>query len=144
MKKIVIVTLCVVAMALTSCTALSTVASSNTAASASGAACGKSLVTLYNNYKSTGNLDLTANLTDVLTVATAYSQLRENKENSSYKTAFTSGMITSGAPFITTANSSNIISALLNSTGLSNLDASNISQKAETASTIISILSAMK
>lgn len=142
MKKIIVLAFCIVAMA--SCTSLNQAAQSNTAANATGASCGKSLVTLYNNYKATGNIDLAANLSDVLTVTTAYSQLRENKDNASYKNAFTSGMITSGAPFITKMNSTNILSAILNSTGLSGVNASNVQQKAETASAIISILNAMK
>lgn len=142
MKKIIVLALCIVAM--TSCTSLNQAAQSNTAANATGAACGKSLVTLYNNYKSTGNIDLMSNISDVLTISTAYSQLRENKDNASYKSAFTSGMIASGAPFITNMNSTSILSAILNSTGLSGIDSSNIQQKTETVSSIISILNAMK
>ena len=79
----------------------------------------------------------------MLIVATSYSQLRQNKGNSSYKQSFTNGMI-SGSNLITAVNATSIVNTLLNCTGLNNVNASNIQQKAETVGTIITLLNALK
>lgn len=146
MKKIAILLMCVATMAMTGCSSLQKAASSNTAASTAGASCGKALVALYNSYKTTGKLDLTSgnNLSNALVVVTSYSQLKENKDNETYKNAFRSGLITSGSPYISTSNASGVLSTLLNSTGLAGVNASNIAQKAETVSTIVTLLNALK
>lgn len=146
MKKIALLMMCVATMAFASCSSLSTAASSNTAASASGASCGKALVALYNSYKATGKLDLTNgnNLANALTIVTAYTQLKENHDNETYKSAFRSGMITSGKPYISQSNANNLMSGLLASSGLANVNASNIAQKAETVTAIITLLNAIK
>ncbi len=130
-----------VAMAsLTSCSAISN-ATSDSAAVASGAACGKALAALNKSHKA-GTLALTNSndLTNMLAVITAYNSLKTNKDNSKYRTSFASGMVTGGNGFITTANATNIMNSLLNSTGLSGINSSNIANSVNTVSSIVTIL----
>lgn len=147
MKKIALFLACIVAVAMmASCGSSSNVASSDAAAVASGAACGKALTGLYTSYNATGTISLTnANdLSNALTVATAYTQLKNNKSNEAYKKSFCSGMVSAGMGLITTANATTIMNKMLALTGLSNVNAQNIAQKAETVSALITLLNALK
>ncbi|MDY5969653.1 MAG: hypothetical protein SPJ13_06545 [Bacteroidales bacterium] len=118
--------------------------SSNSAAVAQGTACGSALKTLNNSYKSTGKVDLgnTANLGAALTLATAYSQLKANKDNANYKTSFANGMVTGGVGLLTPANATNVMNALLNSTGITQENIQNAQSKVQTAAAIVNILRA--
>lgn len=129
----------------TSCGNTANLASSDTAAKAAGVSCAQALTALNSSYKANGTISLsnTNDLSNMLIVATSYSQLKQNKGNNTYRQAFTNGMI-SGSNLITAANATGIVSSLLNCTGLSNVNASNIQQKAETVSTIITLLNALK
>lgn len=146
MKKIASILMAFVMCAMvSSCGSTGNLAASDTAAKTAGISCAKALTALNSNYKANGTISLsnTADLSNMLIVATSYSQLRQNKGNSSYKQSFTNGMI-SGSNLITAVNATSIVNTLLNCTGLNNVNASNIQQKAETVGTIITLLNALK
>lgn len=146
MKRLGLLLVCIATLAMTSCSLLQNAAASNTAANASGQACGSAVNGLYKSYKSTGNLDITSgtNLTNALQLATAYSQLKQNKNDKSYRKAFTSGLITSSAGLVTSQNANAFINKMLSISGLSNINASNVTQTAATAASIISLFSTLK
>ncbi len=138
--------MCVATLAMTSCGLMQSAASSNTVAQASGQACGTAVQQLYRSYKNTGTIDLTnaTNLNNALALATAYTNLNQNKSNSDYRKAFTTGLIASSAGLITSANATAWVDKLLASTGLKNVNAQTITQTAATASAIITLLNALK
>ena len=146
MKKLSIILMSIAVLAFASCSSLQNAASSNTVAQASGQQCAMAASSLYQSYKSTGKLDITSgsNLTNALALITCYNQLKQNKGNADYRKAFTSGAISAGTSLITSANAEQFTNALLNATGLDNVNMQNISQKVETASTIITLLNALK
>lgn len=137
--------MCVATLALTSCGMMQSAAGSNSAAQATGTACGTAVQGLYSSYKNTGKVDLTVgnNLTNALAVATAYSELQNNKDNAAYRKAFTTGLIASSAGLITSANANSFVDKLMNSVGLSNVTADKISQTATTAAAIVTLLNAL-
>lgn len=96
-----------------------------------GQTCGSAVLGLYNSYKATGTINLTYgnNLTHALTLATAYTQIKANKDNSSYRKAFANGLILSSAGLITNQNVNAFINALLLCNGLSNVSSSNTTQQ---------------
>ncbi len=114
MKRLAILFVCAATLAMASCNILSAGAS-NSAAQALGQTCGSAVLGLYNSYKSTGTIDLTNanNLTNALALATAYTQLRQNKDNNTYRNAFTSGLILTSAGLITNQNAGSFINTLL-------------------------------
>lgn len=138
--------MCVATLTLTSCNLLSAAASSNTVAQASGQTCGTAVQGLYGAYKSTGTVDLSnpTNLNNALALATAYSNLKQNKDNSDYRKAFTTGLIASSAGLITSANATAFIDQMLATTGLANVNSQNIAQTAATAAAIITILNTVR
>ena len=143
MKHFSIIIACFATMALTACSAMSSAASSNTVASATGQACGTAVQGLYKN---TGTIDLTNTntLNNALALATAYTNLKQNKDNSNYRKAFTSGLIASSAGLITQATASGFVDKLLASSGLSNINTQNITQTAATVAAIVTLLNALK
>ena len=146
MKRLGLLLMCVATMVMTSCSMMQSAASSNTVAQASGQACGNAVQQLYKSYKATGTVDLTnaTNLSNALALATAYTNLNENKGNSNYRKAFTTGLIASSAGLITTANATGFVDKLLASTWLKNVNTQTITQTAATAAAIITLLNALK
>ena len=146
MKRLGFILICVAAMAMTSCGMMQSAAGSNTAAQATGKACGTAVQGLYSSYKSTGKVDLTVgnNLTNALALATTYTELQNNKGNDAYRKAFTTGLIASSAGLITTANAGSFVDKLMSSVGLSNVTADRITQTAATAAAILTLLNALK
>lgn len=138
--------MCVAAMAMTSCGMMQSAASSNVAAQTTGKACGTAVQGLYSSYKNTGKVDLTVgnNLTNALALATAYTELQQNKGNSAYRKAFTTGLIASSAGLITAANANSFVDKLMASVGLSNITADKVSQTATTVAAIVTLLNALK
>ena len=138
--------MCVATMAMTSCSMMQSAASSDPMAMASGQACGAAVQNLYSSYHNTGKVDLTYgnNLTSALALATAYTQLQQNKGNKAYRQAFTSGLIASSAGLITSANANNFVNTLLGATGLSNVNTSSLAQTAATAAAIVTLMQALK
>lgn len=143
MKKLSIVLLCVATLALASCSTLFGGAGSS-AAKDSGRTAASSLITLYNSYRSTGTVNLgnPTDLTAALTLATAYTNLRNNQSDDSYKKAFAAGMVAGGAGLITSANVGNIINTMNSLTGL-NVNAATITNSVGTATAIIQLLQAL-
>ncbi|MBP5547790.1 MAG: hypothetical protein J6X58_02725 [Bacteroidales bacterium] len=143
MKKISIIMMFVAMFAATSCSSLTGV--TDTAAATSGAACSQALIQL-NKSKKAGTLAITnpTDLSNMLVVIGAYNNLKANKENSTYKKSFTSGMVTGSTGLITPTAAANITNSLLNATGFDGIDANNIVNKAQTVGTIIQLLSALK
>ena len=143
MKKIGIIMMFVAAMTLTSCKSLSS-AAGDTAAIASGAACGKALMALNSSHKA-GTLALTNpnDISNILVVITSYNSLKANKANTTYRNSFARGMVTGGNGLITTANATNIVNTLLNSSGLNGINSSNIATSVNTLSTLITLLNAL-
>lgn len=137
--------MCVAAFAMTSCGMMQSAAGSNVAAQATGKACGTAVQGLYSSYKNTGKVDLTYgnNLTNALALATAYTELQQNKGNAAYRKAFTSGLIASSAGLITSANAAPFVDKLMASVGLSNLTTEKVTQTAATAAAIITLLNAL-
>ncbi|MBP5528366.1 MAG: hypothetical protein J6X79_07960 [Bacteroidales bacterium] len=146
MKRLGLILMCVAALVMTSCSALQTASTSDPAAKASGQACGTAVQGLYSSYHSTGTLDLTVgnNLTNALALATAYTQLKQNKDNAAYRKAFTNGLIASSAGLITSANAATFIDKLLGTTALANINTEKVTQTASTAVAIITLLNALK
>lgn len=146
MKRLSILMVCFATLLMTACGSMSSVASSNTVANASGQACGTAVQGLYKSYKSTGRVDLTNtnNLNNALALATAYTNLKQNKDNSAYRKSFTSGLIASSAGLITAANATSFVDSLLASAGLANVNTQNITQTASTVVAIVTLLNALK
>jgi hypothetical protein len=146
MKRLGLLIVCFATLALTSCGAIQSAASSNTVAQASGQACGTAVQNLYSSYKSTGTVDLTNanNLNNALALATAYTNLKQNKDNEAYRKSFTTGLILSSAGLITQANATQFIDKLLATAGLGNINTQNVAQTAATAAAIITLLNTLK
>lgn len=138
--------MCIATVAMTSCSSIQSAASSDTVASATGKSCGSAVQGLYGSYKRTGTIDLTnsTNLNNALALATAYTNLKNNRNNSTYRKAFTSGLISSSAGLITSANATTFVDKMLSTAGLSNINTQTVAQTAATASTIISLLNVLK
>ena len=146
MKRLGLLIMCVATLAMTSCTTLQNAAASDTVASATGQSCGTAVQGLYSAYKRTGTVDLTntTNLNNALAVATAYTNLKQNKSNSNYRKAFTSGLIASSAGLITSDNATAFVDKMLATAGLGNINTQTVAQTAATASAIITLLSVLR
>lgn len=146
MKRISILLMSFAVLALSSCSSMKKISNSDSAASVMGQNCAVATNSLYKTYKSNGKIDLTSanNVTNIVTVATAYKQLKANSSNASYRKAFTSGAVAAGTGIITANNADRFTNALLNCTGLNGVTAQNIQQKAETAVTIVTLFNALK
>lgn len=146
MKRLGLLMVCFATLALASCGALQSVSSSNTVAQASGQACGTAVQGLYNAYKRSGTVDLTNtnNLNNALALASAYTTLKQNMDNASYRNSFTNGLILSSAGLITQDNATQFIDRLLATSGFGNINTQNLAQKAATAASIISLLNTLK
>ena len=145
MKRISILIMCIATLALTACSSISSAASGNTVANASGQACGTAVQGLYGSYKNTGKVDLTntTNLNNALVLATAYTNLKQNKDNSDYRKA-TTGLIASSAGLITQANAATFVDKLLAMSGLGNINTQNVTQTAATVAAIVALLNVLK
>lgn len=145
MKRLGIILMCLATLVMASCNAFSS-AGSNSVAMLSGQNCGSAVKGLYNSYKSTGNLNITSgtNLTNALALASCYSQLKQNKNDKQFRKSFIKGMVQSSTGLFTTATATNFVDQMLNSSGLANVNSSNIAQTASTATTIISLLNTLK
>ena len=145
MKKISILMVCIAAFVFVGCSSTSG-ASSSSAARKSGATCGTALVSLYNSYRATGTIDMNngVNLANMLAVVAGYKQLKSNKSDANYRSDFAKGMASVGSGLITSANVGAIVDKLCNTAGLNDVNASTISQKAEEAKSIITILQMLK
>ncbi len=146
MKRLSILLVSFATLLFASCGAVSSAASSNTVAKATGQSCGTAVQGLYGAYKTTGTIDLTntTNLNNALALATAYTNLKNNKDNTEYRKAFTTGLVASSAGLITQAAASGFVDKLLASSGLSNINTQNITQTASTVAAIITLLNALK
>lgn len=133
---------CFAALAMSSCSLMQSAASSNTVAQASGQTCGTAVQGLYGAYRNTGTVDLTnaTNFNNALALATAYTNLKQNKDNAAYRKAFTNGLILSSAGLITQANATQFVDGLLATAGLGNINTQNVAQTAATAAAIITLL----
>ena len=103
MKKLSIIMMCVASLAFVSCGSTSGLSlNSNSAAKDNGKTAATSIIALYNSYRSTGTINLgnPTDLTAALTLATAYTNLRNNQADDNYKKAFASGMVSAGAGLI--------------------------------------------
>ncbi len=146
MKRLGLLLVCFATLAMASCGSLGGATGSNSAAQMSGQSCGMAMQQLYGSYKATGKVDLTnaTNLSNALIVATACTNLKANKGDKGYRSAFTSGLIASSAGLITSANATAFVDQLLNSAGLTNINSQNIAQTAATAAAIVTLLNALK
>jgi len=146
MKRLSILIVCVASLlTATSCSMLGGNAA-NSAAQLSGQSCGTAVQSLYSSYHNAGKLDLTAgnNLNNALVLATAYTTLRQNKDNADYRKSFTRGLIASSAGLITAANANNFVNTLLASSALGGLTSDKVTQTANTVSTIVQLLTLLK
>lgn len=146
MKKLSIIMMCVATLVFASCgsTLGSANSSTTSAAKASGKSAATSLLSLYGSYKSTGTVNLgnPTDLTAALSLATAYTNFRNNQADPNYKKAFAAGMVSAGAGLITSQNVNTLINTMNNLTGL-NVNAATISNSVGTATAIIQLLQAL-
>lgn len=144
MKRLSILAVCFVALAMSSCSMLST--SSNSAANIAGRSCGSAVASLYQVYKTTKTVDLTnsTNLSNALALTASCTQLKENKNNPEYKKAFAAGLVASAAGLFTTQNAMGFVDKIIATSGLENVNASNIANTATTAMAIYSLLNSVK
>lgn len=135
MKKLSILFVCFATLAMSSCSIFQSAASTNSAAQALGQTCGSAVLGLYQSYKATGTLSLANgnNLTHALALATCYTQLSQNKDNSGYRKAFANGLILSSAGLITNQNSATFINALLGTTALASVNSSSTTAQLNTS-----------
>ena len=135
--------MCVATLTLASCSALQSAAGSNAIAQTTGQTCGSAILGLYNAYKATGTISLAdpANLGYALSLATAYTQIKQHKDDKAYRKAFANGLVLSSAGLITKNNSNAFIDALLAANGLTNVSSTNTSnQNASAAPTITGLI----
>lgn len=127
--------MCVATLTLASCSLLQSASGSNAVAQTAGQTCGSAILGLYNAYKSTGKVSLAdpANLGYALSLATAYTQIKQNKDNKDYRKAFGNGLIMASAGLITKNNSNAFIDALLAANGLSTFSSTNTATQNSTA-----------
>jgi len=85
-----------------------------------GIAAGKSLLALYNQYKSTGKLDLTntTNLTNIVSLVNNIKGLTSKSTVSTTPADFISGLISGSSNLVTNNNSGSVLSALGSIAGL--------------------------
>ncbi len=126
MKKIGISVLLFALFSLMSCSTVSTITSSDAAATAAGVSCGKTLASLYSQYKSTGKINMTSSntLLKVVELATYTKALRDNKNNATYKKAFAAGLVTGSSGLVINTNSMSTVNSLLSLTGLNSITSS--------------------
>lgn len=143
MKRLGIILMCVATLTMASCSFLQSGAGANAIAQTTGQTCGSALLGLYNSYKSTGTISLSdpANLGYALSLATAYTQIKQNKDDKAYRKSFGNGLVMAGAGLITKNNSNAIIDALLAANGLANVSStSSTSQKTEAVGSIMPMM----
>ncbi|MBR1765648.1 MAG: hypothetical protein IJ745_01235 [Bacteroidales bacterium] len=123
MKRLALIAIGFATLGFASCSVLGN-AAGNTVAQTLGQSCGSAVLGLYQAYKSTGTIDLTntTNLTNALAVAAAYTQLQQNKEDQTFRKAFTSGLVLSSAGLITNQNAGAFINTMLANPGLASVD----------------------
>ena len=143
MKRLGILLMCVATLALASCSALQSAASSDAVAQTAGQTAGSALLNLYKIYKNTGTISLTdaTALSSAISLATAYTQIKNNKNNSSYRKAFANGLVLSSAGLVTNSNSNSFIDALLAASALGSISStSSTSQNNAAESTITGLV----
>ena len=142
MKKIGIIMMFAAAITFASCGSMSGTATTS-AAKADGLSCANALKALKNSKQANGTISITnsVDLANMLVVLNSYNQLKANKDNSTYKTQFVSGLIAAG---LTTENANILLNALLSNTALANINAANIQQKAETIGAILTLINALR
>lgn len=125
MKRIAILAVCFATLAMSACSIFNS-ASSDSVAVGLGRTCGTAVLGLYQSYKKTGTVDLTNanNLTNALALATCYTQVKQNINNSSYRQSFTTGLISSSAGLITNQNAAAFVNLFLSSTALGTVNSS--------------------
>lgn len=145
MKRLSIIMMCFALFSLTSCSMLggaSASSSSDTsAAKNTGRNTATALVGLYGSYKTNNTISLTnANdIANALILAKGYTSYRSNQADPAFKKAFAAGMVAAGAGIITNANVDNVLNTMVGLTGL-NVNAANISNSVNTASSIVQLL----
>ncbi len=145
MKRLAIIIISFATLGFVSCGILGNVGN-NTVAQATGQTCGKAILSLYSSYKSTGTINLTnpTNLTNAITLAACYTQIKANKGNSAYRKAFSNGLIMSSSGLITNQNVNNVINTLLMVNSLGNLNSSTASNSTTTQNASAGITTLMK
>ncbi len=146
MKRLSILLVSIATLALASCNTLHSVAGSDAVAQTAGQTCGTALLGLYKAYKSTGTVSLTdpTNLGYALSLATAYTQIKNNKNSENYRKAFANGLVLSSAGLVTNSNSNAFITALLGASALGNVsNSSTTTQRNEAASSITTLFSTL-
>lgn len=128
MKKFQITTLLVMLLTFLSCNSVSKIANSDTAGNAIGVACGKTLSSLYSQYKTTKTVDLT-NPTTLLQIAELtpyYTALMNNKSDAAYKQSFATGVVSGSSGLVLNEKSLSVVNSLLSMKDLSNFSTSTL------------------
>lgn len=144
MKRLSIIAVCFATLAMASCSMFNS--SSNSVAQGLGQTCGSAVLGLYQSYKNTGSVTLTEpnNLSNALTLAACYTQLSQNKDNSSYRKSFANGLILSSAGLITNQNAATFVNALLGASALGTISStSSNSEVKKTTGTVTGLLQSL-
>ena len=146
MKKNKITILVITVLFIASCSSLSNIATSNAAATNAGSACGKVLLNLYTQYKSTGKVDMTNSTTllNVVDLATYYKTLKAHGNDAAYKTAFAAGLVTGSNGVITASNSLSVVNKLLSIGGLNTISTSTVGTATEAVSVAAALVNIFK
>lgn len=146
MKQLRLLLVCFATLAVASCSLFNSATSSDPVAMAAGQSCGVAVQGLYSSYQNTGTINLANpnDLNNTLVLAGAYTTLKQNKDNKSYKNAFASGLVASSAGLITTATANKFIDKLLATSSLGNVNAQNITETAATAAAVITLINTLK
>lgn len=146
MKKFGILMMFAAVMAFTSCSTL-VGGSTTSAGSKAGSQASSALVGLYNSHKANGTIAITnpTDMTNILSLLSAYNELKSHKDDASYKSEFAKGMASVGGNVITTANATSVMNSMLSATGLSsNFSSANLSEKMQTVQAIITLVQLLK
>lgn len=137
MKKINVLFLFVALLSMVSCKTISDVASSDTAANATGVSCGKLMSVMYSDYKASGKVNLVESKTilNLVELGGYYKALKSHEGDASYKKAFAAGLVTGSNNLITPENSMNVVEAILDMDKLTDIT----EQTSSTASSAITV-----
>lgn len=137
MKKINVLLLFVAVLSMVSCKTMSDIASTDTAANASGASCGNLMSDMYSDYKDVGKVNLLESKTilNLVEMGGYYKSLKSHENDADYKKAFAAGLVTGSNNLITAENSMDVVKSLLSMDKLTEIT----EQTSSTASSAITV-----
>ena len=141
MKKSVLLMILAAAFAFASCSSVSNVTSTDSAAKTMGTSCGSALTNLYKSYKAAGNkvnMNDASVLTNAIALSTSISGLKQNAKNSTYRKSYITGMVLGSAGLLSETKAGPVYDGLVNSANA--LSGINTSSSATTLTTAANAL----